>query len=60
MPVVKKRLNNIKVKFTLKLSKKIEKCGKKVEKEKSEKLEKFFLKNNQLYLNECIYVIVCL
>ena len=60
MPVVKKRLNNIKVKFTLKLSKKIEKCGKKVEKEKSEKLEKIFLKNNQLYLNECIYVIVCL
>ena len=51
---MKKRLNNIKVKFTLKLSKKIEKCGKKVEKEKSEKLENFFLKNNQLYLNECI------
>ena len=59
-----------KLKDFIKIVKKNWKMWKKVEKEKSEKLENFFLKNNQLYLNECIYkvqiadectyVIVCL
>ena len=42
MPVVKKRLNNIKVKFTLKLSKKIEKCGKKLKKKNQKNWKTFF------------------